>query len=86
MKKSFLLELEVYYHLNSDAYARFIISGATLANPEILGSIEINKAKGSMVDIYHEGFHAFTQLFLSPADKKALWMAYTERSYKSFKA
>ena len=59
--------------VNSDAYARFIVSGATLANPEILGTIEINKAKGSMVDIYHEGFHAFTQLFLSPTDKKALY-------------
>ena len=59
--------------VNSDAYAKFIVSGATLANPDILGTIKINKAKGSMVDIYHEGFHAFTQLFLSPADKKALY-------------
>jgi exodeoxyribonuclease-5 len=59
--------------VNSDAYAKFIVSGATLTNPDILGTIKINKAKGSMVDIYHEGFHAFTQLFLSPADKKALY-------------
>ena len=59
--------------VNSDAYAKFIVSGATLANPDILGTIKINKAKGSMVDIYHEGFHAFTQLFLSPTDKKALY-------------
>ena len=59
--------------VNSDAYAKFVISGATLANPDILGTIKINKAKGSMVDIYHEGFHAFTQLFLSPAEKKALY-------------
>ena len=59
--------------VNSDAYAKFVVSGATLANPDILGTIKINKAKGSMVDIYHEGFHAFTQLFLSPAEKKALY-------------
>lgn len=59
--------------VNSDAYAKFVVSGATLANPDIMGSILINKAKGSAVDIYHESFHAFTQLFLSPADKKALY-------------
>jgi predicted NAD-dependent protein-ADP-ribosyltransferase YbiA (DUF1768 family) len=66
LKKAFNL-------VNSDAYAKFVVSGATLANPDIMGSILINKAKGSAVDIYHESFHAFTQLFLSPADKKALY-------------
>ncbi len=37
--------------VNSDAYANFVISGTNLA-------INLSK-KGTMVDVYHESFHAF---------------------------
>ena len=59
--------------VNSDAYANFVVSAVTLANPNIKGTININNSKGSMVDVYHEAFHAFTQLYLSPAEKIALY-------------
>jgi len=61
---------EVANIVNSDAYARFIVSGATLNGN--LGMIDL-AAKGSMVDVYHEAWHAFSQLYLSRADKKALY-------------
>ena len=71
--------------VNSDAYANFIVSGATLMNPNIKGSININKSKGTLVDVYHEAFHAFTQLYLSPEEKKALYeevLNYTDKNGK----
>jgi len=58
---------EVANIVNSDAYARFMVSGATLNGN--LGMIDL-AAKGSMVDVYHEAWHAFSQLYLSRADKK----------------
>jgi hypothetical protein len=61
---------EVANIVNSDAYARFTAYGATLNGN--LGTIEIAN-KGSMVDVYHEAWHGFTQLFLTKADKKALY-------------
>jgi hypothetical protein len=56
--------------VNSDAYARFTAYGATLNGK--LGIIEIAD-KGSMVDVYHEAWHGFSQLFLTKAEKKALY-------------
>jgi len=68
------ITLEHAYNLvNSDVFARFIISGATLSNPDIMGSIQINKAKGSLVDIYHEAWHAFSQLYLTRQEKYGLY-------------
>ena len=56
--------------VNSDAYARFTAYGATLNGN--LGIIEL-AAKGSMVDVYHEAWHGFSQLYLTKAEKKALY-------------
>ena len=66
--------------VNSDAYANFVINMSRLANPEMLGTINLN-TKGTMVDVYHEAFHGFTQLFLTRAQKRALYsevMNYTD--------
>ena len=61
--------------VNSDVYARFIASAAFLADPENpkLAMIEINPAKGSFVDVYHEAWHGFSQLFLTKEDKYKLY-------------
>ena len=61
---------EVANIVNSDAFARFTAYGATLNGN--LGMIDL-AAKGSMVDVYHEAWHGFSQLFLTNADKKALY-------------
>jgi hypothetical protein len=58
---------------NSNVFAKFFISGATLANPNNIGTIAINAYKGSMVDLYHEAWHAFSQLYLSKAEKTNLY-------------
>ena len=62
--------------VNSDVYARFIASGATLANPEQMGVIEVNDKMGTVfqnLTIYHEAWHVFTQLFLTPQQKLDLY-------------
>jgi hypothetical protein len=60
--------------VNSDAYARFIAAGSTLVNGQYLGTIQVNKATGgTMVDVYHEAWHAFSQLFLTKDEKIALY-------------
>lgn len=59
--------------VNSNVFAQFVVSGATLTNPEIKGSIKINPAKGSMVDVYHEAWHAFSQLYLTRDEKYSLY-------------
>ena len=61
---------EVANIVNSDAYARFTAYGATLNGN--LGIIDL-AAKGSMVDVYHEAWHGFSQLYLTKAEKKALY-------------
>jgi hypothetical protein len=61
---------EVANIVNSDAFARFTAYGATLNGN--LGMIDL-AAKGSMVDVYHEAWHGFSQLYLSRAEKKALY-------------
>ena len=56
--------------VNSDAFARFIAYGSILNGK--LGMIQIAN-KGSMVDIYHEAWHGFSQLFLTPEEKTRLY-------------
>jgi hypothetical protein len=67
---------EVANIVNSDAYARFTAYGATLNGN--LGIIDL-AAKGSMVDVYHEAWHGFSQLYLSRAEKKALYKEVQKR-------
>lgn len=62
--------------VNSDVYARFIISGATLAKPDQMGVIEVNEEMGTVfqnLTIYHEAWHVFSQLFLTPQQKLDLY-------------
>ena len=65
--------------VNSNVYARFVLSGANLVNPTnvsskgLLGEIQINPAAGSYVDVYHESWHAFSQLFLTKDQKFRLY-------------
>jgi hypothetical protein len=56
--------------VNSNAYARFMSYGSTLNGK--LGVIEIAK-KGSMVDVYHEAWHGFSQLYLTREQKVKLY-------------
>ena len=68
------IALEHAYNLvNSDVFARFIVDGSTLTNPDIKGKIQINKGKGTLVDIYHEAWHAFSQLYLTRQEKYDLY-------------
>lgn len=62
--------------VNSDAFARFVKYGSVLNGN--LASIEI-ATKGSMVDVYHEAWHGFSQLFLSPEQKVQLYNEVRER-------
>ena len=56
--------------VNSDSFANFIINGATLADT----SINIDPSKGgTMVDVYHEAWHGFSQLFLTKEEKTGLY-------------
>ena len=57
---------------NSDAFAKFIIDGSVLTSPDMLAKINLYK-DGSMVDVYHEAWHGFSQLFLTKDEKKALY-------------
>ena len=68
------IEFEPMFNIvNSDVFARFIVSGQKLMAPgDKLGTIRIYR-NGSMVDIYHEAWHAFTQLFLTTEDKRKLY-------------
>lgn len=65
--------------VNSNVYAKFVLSAANLFNPTnvsskgLLGEIQINPAKGSYVDVYHESWHAFSQLFLTKEQKFNLY-------------
>ena len=68
------IELQHAFNLvNSDVFARFVVTGATLANPDIKGKIQINKGIGTLVDTYHEAWHGFTQLFLTRKEKYGLY-------------
>lgn len=66
--------------VNSDVYAKFVASGARLITDKNLdldgklGAIIINPTTGgTMVDGYHEAWHVFSQLFLTKAEKRALY-------------
>ena len=75
MQKHITLE-HAYNLVNSDVFAKFIVDGSVLTNPNVgdkLGKILINKGKGTLVDIYHEAWHGFTQLYLTRAQKYALY-------------
>jgi len=56
--------------VNSNAYAAFIKHASVLNGN--LGTIKIAN-KGSMVDVYHEAWHGFSQLFLTKAEKESLY-------------
>jgi len=57
--------------VNSNVWARFVTAGQTLLSGNTLGEIQINK--GTMVDVYHEAWHAFSQLYLTKDQKKRLY-------------
>jgi hypothetical protein len=56
--------------VNSDVYAKFIAYGSKLN--EKFGKIEIG-SRGTLVDVYHEAWHAFSQIFLTPAQRTELY-------------
>jgi hypothetical protein len=56
--------------VNSDVYARFI-GYASVLNGKY-GGIEISRT-GSMVDVYHEAWHAFSQIFLTKEQREKLY-------------
>ena len=68
--------------VNSDVFANFVVSGATLLDWTRKGKISIYE-KGSMVDVYHEAFHGFTQLYLTREQKLSLYDGV--RNYKNDK-
>ena len=70
---------EVANIVNSNAYARFIAYGAALNGN--IGMIEV-AASGNMVDVYHEAWHGFSQLYLTKAEKKALYNEVQNRTGK----
>ena len=56
--------------VNSDVYARFIIAGKRLSDTKI----QLDTATGSSaVDLYHEAWHAFSQLYLTKNQKTKLY-------------
>jgi predicted NAD-dependent protein-ADP-ribosyltransferase YbiA (DUF1768 family) len=63
--------------VNSDVYATFIAHASNLADPNgKIASINVNTSKGSVyqnLTIYHESWHAFSQLFLTKDQKIALY-------------
>lgn len=78
------IELEHAYNLvNSDVFAKFIVSGATLAGSDKIAKIQINPNKGTLVDIYHEAWHAFSQLYLTRQEKYDLYSEVQEFTDKN---
>ena len=57
--------------VNSNAFAKFIVSGATLKNGK-LAKVELY-GNGNYGDLYHESWHAFSQLFLTKEEKRNLY-------------
>jgi len=66
-----LIKLEHMANIvNSDVYARFIIAGKRLSDTKI----QLDTATGSSaVDLYHEAWHAFSQLYLTKSQKTKLY-------------
>lgn len=78
---------QVFNLVNSDVYATFIVNASKIANPDgSLATIAVNKKQGDIfqnLTLYHEAWHIFSQLFLTPQDKIKL---YTElRNYTDSK-
>jgi len=66
-----LIKLEHMANIvNSDVYARFVIAGKRLEDTKI----QLDTATGgSAVDLYHEAWHAFSQLYLTKEQKNKLY-------------
>ena len=78
---------QVFNLVNSDVYATFIVNASKIANPDgSLATIAVNRKQGDIfqnLTLYHEAWHIFSQLFLTPQDKIKL---YTElRNYTDSK-
>jgi hypothetical protein len=78
---------QVFNLVNSDVYATFIVNASKIANPDgSLATISVNRKQGDIfqnLTLYHEAWHIFSQLFLTPQDKIKL---YTElRNYTDSK-
>lgn len=59
--------------VNSDQFASFVINAAALVDPNApLAKVGIT-AKGTEVDLYHEAWHGFTQLYLTQKQKDELY-------------
>jgi hypothetical protein len=73
--QKYISPVTMFNIINSNVNAEFVINAAALLNPEIktLGSININPNKGTFVDMYHEAWHVFTQLYMTKEQKKALY-------------
>lgn len=71
--QKYISPVTMFNIVNSNVNAEFFINAAALLNPEIktLGSININPNKGTFVDLYHEAWHVFTQLYMTKEQKKA---------------
>ena len=56
--------------VNSNAYAQFVVAGKNLSDIKVL----VNAATGgNMADVYHEAWHTFSQLYLTPKQKIKLY-------------
>ena len=75
-----LIKLEHMANIvNSDVYARFIIAGKRLEDT----AIQLDTATGSSaVDLYHEAWHGFSQLFLTKKQKTKLYAETRKRLNK----
>jgi predicted NAD-dependent protein-ADP-ribosyltransferase YbiA (DUF1768 family) len=73
--QKYISPVTMFNIINSNVNAEFVINAAALLNPEIktLGSININPNKGTFVDMYHEAWHVFTQLYMTKQQKKSLY-------------
>ena len=80
--QKYISPVTMFNIVNSNVNAEFFINAAALLNPEIktLGSININPNKGTFVDMYHEAWHVFTQLYMTKEQKKNLY-----KEVKNFK-
>ncbi len=58
--------------VNSGQFAEFVVNASGLSDSKFLGAINIAD-KGTAVDIYHEAWHGFSQLYLDPKERKALY-------------
>ena len=58
--------------VNSDAFARFILAGRDLISEGKIGTVVLY-GNGNFVDLYHESWHVFSQLFLTKQQKIDLY-------------